>query len=118
MLSEIVFHQYYFKGPTADRSGDQFISVPILDSLRPKIMTAMAKAHVATQGAALGETSSAYDSGAPGLSDSFASTFGWIDKLGMASRLGLKRVFRQQLCCGDPYDVLGERGHHPRPECV
>lgn len=23
VLTEVTFHQYYFKGPTADRSGDQ-----------------------------------------------------------------------------------------------
>jgi heparanase 1 len=43
------------------------------------------------------------------------STFSWVDKLGMASRLGLKRVMRQQLCCGG-YAVLGAGGHTPFPD--
>ena len=42
-LTEITFHQYYFKGPTADPSGRQFIDVGILDSLRPKIEIALAQ---------------------------------------------------------------------------
>jgi heparanase 1 len=114
VLDEVTFHQYYFKGPTADPTGDQFISVEILDSLRPKIAIATEHGNaVSKRGAALGETSSAYDGGAPHLSDSFASTFSWVDKLGMSARLGLTRVMRQQLCCGAPYDLLQDHGHRP-----
>ena len=29
VLTEVTFHQYYFKGPTADRSGDQVRGVPL-----------------------------------------------------------------------------------------
>jgi heparanase 1 len=50
------------------------------------------------------------------VSDSFASTFGWVDKLGMSARLGLTRVIRQQLCCGSAYDLLQDRGHLPTPD--
>jgi heparanase 1 len=116
VLSEVSFHQYYFKGPTAHRSGDQFIDATVLDSLRPKILTALAQGKTAAGGVIIGETSSAYDGGAPGLSDSFAATFGWVDKLGLTSRMGVQRVVRQQLCCGSTYDVLGDRGHSPRPD--
>ena len=82
------------------------------------------QAKTATVGATLGETSSAYDGGAPGLSASFASTFGWVDKLGMAARLGLKRVMRQELCCvgsadqsaDDHYALLADNGRTPTPD--
>eukprot|EP01052_Picozoa_sp_SAG31_P039034 SAG31_NODE_5328_length_2605_cov_2.959346_2_plen_113_part_00 len=87
----------------------------ILDSLQPKIQLALAQATVARVGASLGETSSAYDGGTPHLSDSFASTYSWVDKLGMSSRLGLRRVFRQQLCCGG-YALLGDGGRRPTPD--
>ena len=43
-VDEITFHQYYFKGPTANRSGEQFYDVGILDSLLPKIDIAVAHA--------------------------------------------------------------------------
>jgi hypothetical protein len=115
VLDELSFHQYYFKGPTGHAA--QFIDVATLDTLSPKIKTAMAHAAVARHGAVqLGETSSAYDGGTPNVSDSFASTFSWVDKLGLSARLGLSRVVRQQLCCGSAYDLLQQRGHLPTPD--
>ena len=109
VLDEITFHQYYFKGPTGH--ANQFINVSNLDSLRDKIQLAVG--HGVTS---LGETSSAYDGGTPGVSSSFASTFSWLDKLGLSARLGLSRVFRQQLCCGASYDLLTNRGTAPRSD--
>ena len=61
VLDEVTWHQYYFKGPTANPSGRQFIDVRILDSLRPKILIATSHGGVSQHGASLGETSSAYD---------------------------------------------------------
>ena len=92
VLDEITFHQYYFKGPTADRSGAQFINVDILNSLSPKIAIAVSQSAVSKQGAALGETSSAYDGGAPGLSDSFASTFGWVAGVKFSTFLYVQKI--------------------------
>ena len=109
ILDEITFHQYYFKGPIGH--ANQFINVSILDSLRNKITLAVG--HGLTS---LGETSSAYDGGTPGISSSFASTFGWLDKLGLSARFGLSRVFRQQLCCGSSYDLLTKGGTEPRSD--
>ena len=43
------------------------------------------------------------------------STFSWVDKLGMSAQLGLKRVMRQELCCGG-YAVLGDGGRTAFPD--
>jgi heparanase 1 len=111
-VDEVTFHQYYFKGPGADAA--PFVSARTLDSLAPLIRIATAEARhipfahngvMGPGGASLGETASAYDGGTPRISDGFASTFGWVDKLGMAARLGLRRVFRQALC-GGAYGLL------------
>ena len=109
VLDEITFHQYYFKGPGGH--ADQFIDVTVLDTLLPKIQLAVGAGQTS-----LGETSSAYDGGTPSISSTFASTFSWLDKLGLSARFGLTRVFRQQLCCGASYDLLGKRGEQPRPD--
>jgi hypothetical protein len=75
-------------------------------------------------GVSLGETASSFDGGTPGLSDSFASTFGWVDKLGMAAALGLRRVIRQDLVGAEAYSLFalrrrrgGSGGMEETPTC-
>jgi hypothetical protein len=70
--------------------------------------TAAAAAAI-SHGAALGETASSFAGGTPGLSDSFASTFGWVDKLGLSASLGLRRVFRQDLVSANAYTLFDLR---------
>ena len=120
VVDELTFHQYYFRGPGA--KANQFVSPSTLDSLRPEIELAVSVARAAGQGkaagASLGETASSFSGGTPNLSDSFASTFGWIDKLGMSARLGLRRVFRQDLASANPYALFALRdgGEVPTPD--
>jgi hypothetical protein len=115
-VDEITFHQYYFKGPTANKTGEQFVDVGVLDSLLPKIRLAVAHSGASKHGASLGETASAYDGGAA-LSSSYAATFPLLDKLGLSARAGLRRVMHQELCCGsgsgNEYILLQGRGHAP-----
>eukprot|EP01051_Picozoa_sp_SAG22_P005437 SAG22_NODE_321_length_12398_cov_3.218392_16_plen_613_part_00 len=108
VVSELTFHQYYFRGPGAKAS--QFMSSSTLDSLKTQIDFAVGVQHGAassvTSGVSLGETASSFSGGTPGLSDSFASTFGWVDKLGLSAARGLRRVFRQDLSGFEPYSLF------------
>ena len=65
------------------------------------IQIAKSVARLGIKGANLGETASSMDGGTSGLSDAFASTFTWVDKLGMSAEAGLNRVFRQTLVGDD-----------------
>lgn len=59
------------------------------------------------------ETGSAFGGGAPGLSNSFAGSFLWLDKLGVAARDGVSVVARQSLY-GGHYAML-DSNYNPNP---
>ena len=93
--------QYYFDGHTATEK--DFLSVSDLDELGTYVNDAQQlinQADTVTQTLWLGETSSAYDGGAPGLSNEFTSTFVWLDKLGLAGALGVNLLARQDFFGG------------------
>jgi heparanase len=62
----------------------------------------------------LGETSSAACGGQPGVSDSFASGFFWLDQLGYMATYNQKLVVRQTLA-GGTYALLRGPGSDPIP---
>lgn len=55
----------------------------------------------------LSETSSSYGGGAPGLSNSYAGTPLWVDKLGLAAKNNITTVIRQSLLGGN-YSLIDE----------
>lgn len=87
-----------------------FLNATILDSIQPVINSVKNSVHQFVGPRMpiwLGETASAYGGGAPNLSNTFASGFMWLDKLGMSALLGLDVVVRQSLFHGH-YALLNE----------
>ncbi|XP_025080824.1 heparanase-like [Pomacea canaliculata] len=88
-------HFYYFNGNTADLGS--FTSVHIMESLRTYLQNAFSQTRAVSENLPLwlSETSSAYNSGAPNISDRFVAGFLWLDKLGLCAELGVEVVLRQ-----------------------
>ncbi|XP_046565265.1 heparanase-like [Haliotis rubra] len=63
----------------------------------------------------LGETSSFYGGGTPGVSDRYVAGFLWLDKLGIAARMGLKGVLRQSYF-GKNYSLIEMNTFEPYPD--
>ncbi|KAK5643093.1 hypothetical protein RI129_006938 [Pyrocoelia pectoralis] len=126
VIDAVTWHQYYFDGKNA--TVRQFLDPDVFNLLETQISSI--KDIVKNVGAdskpiwlgicirgkdckvnklfmLIGETSSAYGGGAPGLSNTFVATFIWLDKLGMAARNGLDIVVRQTLFRGN-YSLLDE----------
>nr|XP_061782806.1 heparanase [Nerophis lumbriciformis] len=102
------WHHYYVNG--RDTSLDDFLDPKILDSLAPQIKHVMKEVRRTSPGKPvwLGETSSAYGGGAAGLSDTFAAGFMWLDKLGLAAKMGVAVVMRQVLLGSGTYHLLDD----------
>ncbi|XP_048250580.1 heparanase-like [Haliotis rufescens] len=94
-VDRITFHQYY--AFEADATVNTCIDPKVMDSLisdihRVRNVTTPSNPDTPLW---LGETSSFYGGGTPALSDRYVAGFLWLDKLGVASRMGLKGVLRQ-----------------------
>ncbi|KAM6902338.1 heparanase [Xenentodon cancila] len=102
------WHHYYVNG--RDTSLEDFLDPEVLDTLALKTNEVMKKVKEASPGKSvwLGETSSAYGGGALGLSDTFVAGFMWLDKLGLAARLGLDVVMRQVLVGSGSYHLVDD----------
>ncbi|XP_048250525.1 heparanase-like isoform X2 [Haliotis rufescens] len=94
-VDRITFHQYYaFEG---DATVNTCLDPKVMDSLisdihRVRNVTTPSNPDTPLW---LWETSSFYGGGTPALSDRYVAGFLWLDKLGVASRMGLKGVLRQ-----------------------
>ncbi|XP_041815939.1 heparanase [Chelmon rostratus] len=102
------WHHYYVNG--RDTSLEDFLDPAVLDTLALKTNEVLEKVKRESPGKPvwLGETSSAYGGGAAGLSDTFAAGFMWLDKLGLAARLGLDVVMRQVFIGSGSYHLVDD----------
>ncbi|XP_070781159.1 heparanase [Enoplosus armatus] len=102
------WHHYYVNG--RDTSLEDFLDPAVLDTLALKTKEVLEKVKLVSPGKTvwLGETSSAYGRGAVGLSDTFVAGFMWLDKLGLAARLGLDVVMRQVFIGSGSYHLIDE----------
>ncbi|XP_069557112.1 heparanase isoform X2 [Brachyistius frenatus] len=102
------WHHYYVNG--RDTSLEDFLDPEVLDTLALKTNEVLEKVKLVSpeKPVWLGETSSAYGGGAVGLSDTFVAGFMWLDKLGLAARLGLDVVMRQVLVGSGSYHLVDD----------
>ncbi|XP_054613566.1 heparanase [Dunckerocampus dactyliophorus] len=107
-VDSCTWHHYYVNG--RDTSLDDFLDPKVLDSLALQTKVIMKEVRRVSPGKPvwLGETSSAYGGGAAGLSDTFAAGFMWLDKLGLAAKLGVAVVMRQVLVGSGTYHLLDD----------
>lgn len=105
-IDACTWHHYYVNG--RDASLEDFLDPKVLDMLAVKTDEVLKLVHFLSPGKKvwLGETSSAYGGGAVGLSDTFVAGFLWLDKLGLAAKLGLDVVMRQVLIGSGTYHLV------------
>ncbi|XP_067658342.1 heparanase-like [Haliotis asinina] len=114
-VDKITFHQYYANGRTAHLSN--FTDSKLMDTLVSYIQTGLDVARRTNPLTPiwLGETSSCSHGGAPGMSDRYVAGFLWLDKLGIAARMGLKGVLRQEFYAGS-YSLIDNSTFDPLPD--
>lgn len=114
-IDAMTYHQYYTNNKAAV---SDFYNPKVLDVLITEIQQVLAimKGSGATSISPwLGETSSSYGGGVPGVSDSYIAGFMWLDKLGVAARLGHNVVVRQTFY-GASYSLISREAFDPFPD--
>uniref|UniRef100_A0A6P7GLM7 Heparanase-like n=1 Tax=Diabrotica virgifera virgifera TaxID=50390 RepID=A0A6P7GLM7_DIAVI len=112
VVDKVTWHQYYLNGRTAEPK--DFVDPTVLDLLKYQITRVKELTNLSGRSIWLGETSSAYGGGAPNMSDRFISSFMWLDKLGLAAKMGVEVVMRQSIFHGN-YSLLDEN-YDPNPD--
>ncbi|KAL0902053.1 hypothetical protein ABMA27_000020 [Loxostege sticticalis] len=101
------WHQYYLNSRTAKL--EDFWNPDTFNLLEEQIKTM--KRHTKNYSHIpmwLSETSSSYGGGAPGLSNSYAATPLWIDKLGLSAKHNISTVIRQSFYGGN-YSLIDSK---------
>ncbi|XP_046584058.1 heparanase-like [Haliotis rubra] len=113
VIDVLTIHHYYFDGHTAKL--EDFSDYTIMDRLIPElrsVMNTVRSYHGLV--AWLGETSSGYGGGTPGIGDRYVAGNLWLDKLGVSAKYGFKRVLRQSLFGG--HYSLTDSNNDPTPD--
>ncbi|KAG9468830.1 hypothetical protein GDO78_021873 [Eleutherodactylus coqui] len=115
VINSVTWHHYYVDGRTA--SMQDFVNPVILDTLSSEIKTVLRIVDDTVPGKSvwLGETSSAYGGGSPGLSNTYIDGFMWLDKLGTSAKLGIGAVMRQALFGAGSYNLV-DSDFEPLPD--
>ncbi|XP_072261577.1 heparanase [Pyxicephalus adspersus] len=115
VINSVTWHHYYVDGRTASK--EDFLNPHILDSLASEIKTVLQIVNRTVPGKLvwLGETSSAYGGGSPGLSNAYIDGFMWLDKLGLSAKLGIDVVMRQALFGAGSYNLV-DSDFEPLPD--
>lgn len=112
-INAVSWHQYYLNSRTATL--EDFWKPATFDLLKTQIETMRNHTkkyrHMPMW---LTETSSSYGGGAPGLSNSFAGSPLWLDKLGLAAKYNITTVVRQSLIGGN-YSMI-DKNLEPLPD--
>ena len=100
VLDYISFHHYY--SSSKDVTAKNFTSVGYLDMFLSYLQEAFSIIDKSVSSSpqppvVIGETSSTYGGGNPGVGQSFAASFLWLDKLGLAAQMNVHSVMRQSL---------------------
>nr|7RG8_A Chain A, Heparanase 50 kDa subunit [Homo sapiens]8E07_A Chain A, Heparanase 50 kDa subunit [Homo sapiens]8E08_A Chain A, Heparanase 50 kDa subunit [Homo sapiens] len=108
VIDAVTWHHYYLNGRTATL--EDFLNPDVLDTFISQVQKVLQVVESTRPGKKvwLGETSSAYGGGAPGLSDTFAAGFMWLDKLGLSARMGIEVVMRQVFFGAGNYHLVDE----------
>ncbi|KAK9721525.1 Glycosyl hydrolase family 79, N-terminal domain [Popillia japonica] len=114
IVNAVTFHQYYFNGRNVVNV--EFLDPRTYDLLRAQIDIVkglVSYYETDTKPIWLTETADAYGGGAPGYSNRYIGTFIWLDKLGIAAKMGLDVVVRQTLFKG--FYALIDYNYDPTP---
>ncbi|KAM4708435.1 heparanase [Discoglossus pictus] len=115
IINSVTWHHYYVDGRSASK--EDFLNPDILDTLISEIQTVFKIVDDTVPGKLvwLGETSSAYGGGSPGLSNTYLDGFMWLDKLGVSAKLGIGVVMRQALFGAGSYNLV-DSDFEPLPD--
>ena len=114
-IDGLTYHQYYMDN---QQPVSKFYNPDLLDDLIAEIQqvqSIMKESGASSIKLWMGETSSAYSGGVPGVSDSYIAGFMWLDKLGIAARLRHDVVIRQAFY-GGSYSLINMETLDPFPD--